>query len=649
MISLREILEFKLEANDIRRDIIEMLYRANSGHPGPSLSCVEILLTLYKSFLRFDKTDPSWRDRDRFVLSKGHAAPTLYSIISKFYDHIDRAEVMSTFRSGHFDQTGRYVDTRCQGHPDMNVLPGVELSAGSLGNGLGFACSVAEELRYRFKKENRGMPPPLVYCLIGDGEMDEGSTKEAISYAGAKSLGNLILIVDNNRQQLTGKKENVLNFGAVRDQFNEKQWTILDHYRGGEDLNGHDYQHLHWVLSEAGQLTEKPKAIIAYTIKGKGVSFMEDDAAYHGVPPKPDEYEVCMKIFDITQRIYTHRIEEMKQPLNHIATDQKFLEEKQVAPREAYGRALYHLGRQDERIIRIDADLRSSCKGDYFHTHFPERCFEAGIAETTMGLLSSAFGLEGKIPFINTFSIFYLKAMEVIRNVIAYNNLNVKIIGSHGDPRLVDGGSHAELEMLGVLRSIPNIRIVQPADGVMTYRLIFEMAREHGPIYMRFGRDKVPIIYNGKHNPQYGAGIDNSFEVQPHLGRGHLLKQGQHLTIFAIGDMVQTALIASGLLEKQGITATIIDMYSIKPLDLALVKEHLDLPILTIEPHNVIGGLGSSISEVVTQEKPQYVERIGIQDHFTKSGKPAELTQVYQLTPEHVVTRAEMLLKRLSG
>jgi len=214
----RDILEFKISANNIRRDITEMIYRSKSGHPGPSFSCVEIILTIYRDFLHFKPTEPLYPFRDRFVLSKGHAAPTLYSVLSRVYSHIDREEVMNTFRSGYFSEDGsHYIDTRFQGHPDMNVLPGVELSAGSLGNGLGFSCSVSEELRYRFRKEMHDHSLPWVYCLIGDGEIDEGSTKEAISYAGANSLDNLIVIVDNNRQQLTGKKENVLNFGAVRD------------------------------------------------------------------------------------------------------------------------------------------------------------------------------------------------------------------------------------------------------------------------------------------------------------------------------------------------------------------------------------------------------------------------------------------------
>lgn len=648
MILNQEILKFKKAANEIRRDIIEMIYHAKSGHPGPSLSCVEIILMLYQEILAYRADDPFWPFRDRFILSKGHAAPTLYSVLSRFYNHIERAEVINTFRSGTFSKDKKtYIDTRFQGHPDMNLLPGIEFTAGSLGNGLGFGCSMSEELKLRFLQGEISQPLPRVYCLIGDGEMDEGSTKEAIVYAGAKHLDNLIAIVDNNRQQLTGKKENILNFGTVREQFNEKQWNIIDHYRGGEDLNGHDYQHLRWAFEQALQMETRPTVIIAYTIKGKGVSFMEDDAAYHGVPPKEDEYEVCKKIFDITERIYVNRLAELEKPLNNIATDQIFLNENLVAPREAYGRALYHLGKKNKRIVRIDADLRSSCKGDYFYRHFPDRCLEAGIAETTMNLLSVAFSREGKIPFINTFSIFFLKAMEVIRNVIAYNNINVKLIGSHGDPRLVDGGSHAELEMFGMLRSIPNMRIVQPSDGLMTYRLIAEMAREKGPIYMRFGRDKIPIIYNGKKNPEFGSGIDNSFNISPKIGNGHLLRSGKHITLIAIGDMVYSSLVAAKFLEKQGIQASVIDMYSIKPLDKELILEHADKPIITIEPHNIIGGLGSGVSEIVSSEKPQFVERIGINDHFTKSGHPKELTEAYNLTTEHIIKRTLSLLKKI--
>lgn len=649
MVFTKETLQFKLEANEVRRDIIDMIYQAKSGHPGPSFSCVEIILTLYRDFLHFKRNDPFFPDRDRFVLSKGHAAPTLYSIIHRHYDHIDRDEVINTFRHGHFSTDGKeYINTRLQGHPDMRILAGVEFSSGSLGNGLGFACSAAENLRFRYFNEKVAHRLPHVYCLIGDGEIDEGSTKEAMAYAGAKNLDNLIVIIDNNRQQLTGKKENVLNFGAVRDQFNPKQWNIIDHYLFGEDLNGHDSQHLRWAYENArDNASGKPTVIIAYTIKGKGVSFMEDDAAYHGVPPMDDEYEVCSKIFNITNRILTNRLNDLKKPINNIATDESCLKDAMLAPREAYGRALYHLGKRDERIIRFDADLRSSLKGDYFYMHFPERCYEVGIAESMMNLLASAFGLEGKIPFVNTFSIFYLKAMEVIRNVISYNNLNVKIVGSHGDPRLVDGGSHAELEIFGALRSIPNMKIIQPSDAVMTYRLVTEMAYLDGPIYIRFGRDKLPVIYNGKTCPEVSSSLDNSFDIRPKIGKGHLLKTGQHLTIIAVGDMVYSSLLASDVLEKEGISCTIIDMYSIKPMDRELVLEHADKPILTVEPHNIIGGLGSGVCEIISQDRPQFVDRIGINDHFTKSGNPVDLTKAYKLTPEVIVERARALLKRI--
>jgi transketolase len=643
-----DTLEFKRAANNVRRDIIEMIYRAGSGHPGPSLSCVEIILAIYQDFLRFDPHNPTFPDRDRFILSKGHAAPTLYSILSRFYPHIERDEIMKTFRSGHLAEDGKtYVNTRFQGHPDMNLLPGVEFSSGSLGNGLGFACSAGESLRLRYSREHPGQPTPWVYCLIGDGEMDEGSTKEAISYAGAKNVNNLILVIDNNRQQLSGKKENVLNFGAVRDQFNKKQWSIIDQYREGEDLNGHDLQHLRFAFEKAREPGPHPRVIIAYTLKGKGVSFMEDDAAYHGDPPKPDEYEVCTKIFDITERILTNRLKVLQKPLNMVDTEQFFLNESLVSPREAYGRALYHLGKSDERIIRLDADLRNSLKGDYFYAYFPDRCFEAGIAESTMNLLACGFALDGKIPYVNTFSIFYLKAMEVIRNVIAYNKLNVKMIASHGDPRLVDGGSHAEIEILGALRSIPNLRVIQPSDAIMTYRLTGLMARELGPIYMRFGRDKLPLIYDGRTNPDFGRPIDNPFEIAPQLGQGHLLKDGEHLTIFALGDMVYQALLASKLLEEEGIFPTVIDMYSLKPIDRRLIIDHADKPILTVEPHNVIGGLGSAVSEVITTDRPQFVDRIGINDHFTKSGNPKDLNKAYGLDAAHIADRAKLLLKKI--
>lgn len=640
-------LEFKLKANDIRRLIIEMIYRAGSGHPGPSLSCVEELLILFEAFLRFRPDDPSWPDRDRVILSKGHAAPALYAHLASYYDHVTPEEIIETFRQASFDpETGAHTDTRAQGHPDMNLMPGVELSTGSLGNGLGFACSMVQHLRMRWRDEGRADPQPRVFCILGDGELDEGSCREAIMYAGSQHMHNLVVIVDNNRHQLTGKKQTVMDYGAVRDQFNPNQWNIIDRYRVGDEINGHDYTHLHYALSQALLNQDRPSVVVASTIKGKGASFMEDDAAYHGVPPMDDEYEVCMKVFDITERILKKRLAALEKETNNVSVEMDFTQEGNFAPREAYGRALYLLGKKDPRIVRLDADLRSSCKGDLFYNHFPERCYETGIAEAMMTLLSGAFAREGKIPFTNTFSIFYLKAMEVLRNVIAYNNLNVKIVGSHGDPRLKDGGSHADQEMLGILRTVPNMRVVQPADGPMTFRLIEAMIREVGPIFIRFGRDKIPIIYNGRQDPAFGRPVDNSPTLRPIIGRGHLLKEGRHVTLVAVGDMVHAALLAAGRLEKEGIEPTVIDMYSIKPIDEELLTSQADKPVVTVEPHNVLGGLGSAVGEVLSARRPQWVERVGIRDHFTKSGDPSLLSERYGLTPAAIVAAARRVLDR---
>jgi transketolase len=359
-----------------------------------------------------------------------------------------------------------------------------------------------------------------------------------------------------------------------------------------------------------------------------------------------DEYEVCMKVFEITELIYINRIRDLDKELNNISTSANFVDEAKFAPREAYGRALYALGRRDDRIVRIDADLRSSCKGDYFYNHFRDRCYEVGIAEAMMTLLSGAFAREGKIPFINTFSIFYLRAMEQIRNVLAYNHLNVKIMGSHGDPRLVDGGSHADSEMLAVMRAIPKMSVVQPADGMMAYKLVEAMVEHVGPVFMRFGRDKIPMIYNSKSNPEFGKPVDNRHEIPVRMGSGHLLKEGNHVTLVAIGDMVYAALVASAMLEKDGILPTVIDCYSIKPIDQELLIRHADVPMVTAEPHSIMGGLGSAVSEVVAARRPQYIERVGIDDHFTKSGPPDLLSRAYGLTAHRIYTAAKEVLAR---
>lgn len=254
-------------SGDVRRDIVQMVYQAGSGHLGGSLSAVELMVTLYFRCLRIRPDDSLWPERDRFILSKGHATPVYYSVLARrgFFP----LEELSTFRR---------MDSRLQGHPDMKKTPGVDFSSGSLGQGLSVGCGMAWSLRKEYMDGR-------VFVLLGDGELDEGQVWEAAMSAAKFGLGNVVAIIDRNGVQLDGKTESIMPLGSIGDKFRAFGWETLE-------IDGHDTAQISAALGAAGGAC--PRAVIARTVKGKGVSFMEDDYRWHGRPLNEEEYRMAM-------------------------------------------------------------------------------------------------------------------------------------------------------------------------------------------------------------------------------------------------------------------------------------------------------------------------------------------------------------------
>jgi len=310
--------------------------------------------------------------------------------------------------------------------------------------------------------------------------------------------------------------------------------------------------------------------------------------------------------------------------------------EKQ-ATREAYGRALVELGEMHSDIVVLDADLSKSTKTANFARVFPERFINAGIAEQNMMGMSAGLAASGKVVFASTFAIFAAgRAYEQVRNSIAYASLNVRVCATHAGITVgEDGGSHQSVEDISLMRSIPGMCVVVPADGISTRQIMFELYKKSGPAYLRLGRPAVPLIYNQ--------------DLKLEIGRGIELKSGKDLTIIACGIMVEKSLQAAKILADQGVDVSVIDMHTIKPLDKELViqKAKETGAILTVEEHSVIGGLGSAVCEVVSEHYPVTVHRLGIEDEFGQSGSPDELLQHYGLTVDKIVQKVRNLLKIL--
>lgn len=308
-----------------------------------------------------------------------------------------------------------------------------------------------------------------------------------------------------------------------------------------------------------------------------------------------------------------------------------------VATRDAYGKKLKAMGVLDQRIVVLDADLSKSTKTCDFAANTPERFFDMGIAEQNMMGVAAGLAASGKIPFASTFAMFAAgRAFEIIRNSICYPKLNVKICATHAGITVgEDGASHQAIEDIALMRSIPNMVVLNPSDGVSTEAAI-EAARDYyGPVYVRLGRLAVPEIYQAE---------TLKFEI----GKGITVVEGSDLTLIATGLMVNEAMIASEALSKEGISVRVIDMHTLKPLDEKLIVQAAQETgaIITCEEHSVIGGLGSAVAEVLAEQYPTKMRRVGVQDTFGESGKPAELMKKYGLTADAIVTAARDLLSQ---
>lgn len=301
---------------------------------------------------------------------------------------------------------------------------------------------------------------------------------------------------------------------------------------------------------------------------------------------------------------------------------------KSVATREAYGKALARIGKENENIVVLDADLSKSTKTADFKAVCPERFINMGIAEGNMMTVAAGMAACGKIPFASTFAIFATgRAFEQIRNSICYPKLNVKVCATHAGLTVgEDGASHQSVEDISLMRSIPNMVVISPSDGIEAEAAIEAISKYEGPCYVRLGRSAVPIINDNE---------DYKFEI----GKGITLRDGKDATIIATGIMVEAALEAYNILAEEGIRVRVINIHTIKPIDEELITKAARETklIVTAEEHSVIGGLGSAVAEVVTTNSPATVLRVGIKDTFGESGKPAELLKAYGLTATDIV------------
>jgi transketolase len=618
----------------VRRDILRMVHAVNSGHPGGSLGCAEFLVVLYQNILtRKEGFDMNGYGEDLFFLSNGHISPVFYSVLA---------------RSGYFPvnelATFRKLNTRLQGHPTTHDgLPGVRIASGSLGQGLSVAIGAAQA-----KKLNND--PHLIYTLHGDGELQEGQNWEAIMYASAKKVDNLIATIDLNGKQIDGTTDEVLNMGSIRAKFEAFDWIVLDIHKGNS------IQDIISGLNHAKTLTGngKPVCILLHTEMGNGVDYMMYSHAWHGKAPNNEQLENALAQNPETLGDYVAQTEigekepsfEVAIEMNSHNSNKPLLEitENGVAAlntgskdtRSGFGAGMTELGQTNENVVGLCADLIGSLKFDDFKKNHPERFFQIGIAEANMIGIAAGLTIGGKIPFTGTFANFSTgRVYDQIRQSVAYSDKNVKICASHAGLTLgEDGATHQILEDIGLMKMLPGMTVINTCDYNQTKAATIAIANHHGPVYLRFGRPVVPNFMPS----------NEPFVI----GKAILLQEGTDVTIVATGHLVWEALLAAEKLKEQGISVEVINIHTIKPLDENAILQSVEKTkcIVTAEEHNVLGGLGESVSRVLALNKPLPQEFVAVRDSFGESGTPEQLMDKYELNNQAIVKAALIAIAR---
>jgi transketolase len=310
-----------------------------------------------------------------------------------------------------------------------------------------------------------------------------------------------------------------------------------------------------------------------------------------------------------------------------------------ISNREAYGRALLSLGEKNPNVVVLEADLGKSTQTYLFGKRFPERYITMGLAEANMMGVAAGLAAAGKIPYASTFCVFAsMRACEQVRNSIAYPGLNVKIVATNAGIEIgADGVTHQAIEDIAIMRAIPKMTVVVPSDPVMTDKVVHLAADFEGPMYIRLGRQPTPTLYTD--------------DLQLQFGRAITVREGQDVTLIAVGNMVCRALEAAEALAAEGVYARVLDMHTVKPIDATAIVKAADETgcMVTAEDHNFLGGLGGAVAEVLTSEKPVPLIRVGVPDTFAQSGEPAELLEFYGLTARHIAAAARQAMKRRDG
>lgn len=581
---------------------------AGSGHPTSCLSAAELVAATFFHAMKFDPRKPNGSRSDRFVLSKGHAAPVLYAALAE-------AGVFPASRL----MTLRQFSSELEGHPTPRI-PGVDAATGSLGQGL----SVGAGLAIGAKLDKLGT---RVFVLLGDGELAEGNVWEAAEFAGHYALDNLIALADINALGQSDRTMYQHDMEIYRKKFEAQGW-------GTQVIDGHDVAAVIAALDRATSAKGHPQAIVARTIKGHGVSFLSDKDGWHGKPLSKEQLGKAVEELGgpvelpaDPGRSYA-RAELPEPPAFPEPPVPSYKADAQVATREAYGNALKRIGAVNPHIVALDGDVKNSTFAEKFGDAFPERFFQAYIAEQNMIAAGVGLAARGKVPFLSSFACFLSRAYDQVR-MASISRSPVKLCGSHCGVSIgEDGPSQMALEDIAAFRAVHGSVILYPSDAYSAERLTEQAARLPGITYIRTSRPKTGLLYSaGEKFPVPGF---------------HVLRQSAKDAALVIGAgiTVHEALKAYEQLKSENIFVRVVDLYCVKPIEGLRLAEHLHACnnfLITAEDHYPEGGLGEAVISALAEVEaaPARFKKLAV-NGLPHSGKADELLDAFGISSRHI-------------
>lgn len=589
----------------VRYYILTATTAAGSGHPTSSLSATDLMVAcMFGGYFQARLDEPQFTNNDRLIFSKGHAAPLLYSLYAAA-GKVSEDEL----------KTLRQFTSTLEGHPTME-FPYTEVPTGSLGQGLSVAVGYGLNAKYVDKLSY------YTYVLLGDSEMAEGSIWEAAACASYYKLHNIIAIADVNRLGQRGETMYGHHTEVYEARFKSFGWHTIC-------IDGHAMEEIQAAFTTAKTNTDKPTIIIAKTIKGKGVSFLEDKDGWHGKALSTDEYtQAIAELGPVTKSTGTVAAPEAvalpgTTPASFIPT--AYDSSKAVSTRKAYGNALSALKAAVPNLIVLDAETSNSTYAETIKKTNPETFFEMFIAEQNMVGTALGFSARGKVPFVSTFSAFFSRAFDQIR-MSQYANSNIKFVGSHAGVSIgEDGASQMGLEEIAMFRTLHNAVVLYPSDAISTERLLLEAAQHHGNVYIQTTRMDTPMLYT-------------EHETFPIGGSKTVRSSSEDLvTVIGAGVTLHEALKAYELLQQEHVTVRIIDLYSIKPIDTETILKATSETkgILVVEDHYLEGGIGDAVAQTIAG-LPTRFKHLAVRK-MPRSGKPAELLAYEQINATAIV------------